>query len=320
MAQVKQLIEAKFGNGKLAALVKNPVSPDSLRKQEGTQSYSEIYNLFIEGKFDEALSKKHLADSIHGKSFWTPQLLYIEAVYHIQQRNDSTAKTVLGNIISMYPGTPMANKAQRLVDVLGRRKEIEDYLTKLQIERPKDDSTAMVIIEPREAKPVTVQQTVQPPVQQQQPVDNKVIQPRPNSVQIVKKDAPAPSAFVNAPALPHYVVLIMDKVDPVYVNEAKNAFNRYNKEKYYSRQIDIAPLALTDDTRFMLIGPFPNIAEAMDYTEKAKKLAAGDIIPWMPAEKYSFTVITDPNLEVLKNKKDVPAYKKFLGQYFPDFK
>lgn len=321
MTQVKQLIETKFGNGKLAGLVKNPVSPDSLRKQEGTQSYNEIYNLFIEGKFDEALSKKHLADSIHGKSFWTPQLLYIEAVYHIQQRNDSTAKIVLGNIISMYPGTPMANKAQRLADVLGRRKEIEDYLTKLQIERPKDDSTAMVIIEPRQANASTVQQTVQQPVQQSKPVDNKIIQQqRPDSVQIVKKDAPTPSAFVNAPALPHYVVLIMDKVDPVYVNEAKNAFNRYNKEKYYNKQIDIAPLTLTDDTRFMLIGPFPNVADAMDYTEKAKKLAAGDIIPWMPAEKYSFTVITDPNLEVLKNKKDVPAYKKFLGQYFPDFK
>lgn len=322
MAQVKQLLESKYGSGKLAGIVKNPVAPDSLRKKEGAQSYEAIYTLFIEGKFDEALAKKHEADSIYGKYYWTPQLLYIEAVYHIQQRADSTARNVLNNIVTLFPNTPMAAKAQKLAEVLGRRKQIEDYLTKLQIERPAEDSVVIVSEPPRQAVAVNIQQNQ--PVQNQpvKPADNSIVKPKSDSAQqIIKKPdvvaTPSPTSFVNAPALQHYVVLVMDKVDPVYVNEARNAFNRYHKEKYYNKQIDITPLALTDDLRLMLIGKFDNAADALDYSDKAKKLAPVDIIPWMPAGKYSFIIITDPNLEVLKNNKDIPAYKKFLTQYYP---
>ena len=81
----------------------------------------------------------------------------------------------------------------------------------------------------------------------------------------------------------------MDKVDPVYVNEAKNAFNRYNKEKYYNKQIDIVPLPLTDDMRFMLMGKFDNAIVALDYLKQSKFAGRRtDIIPWMPAAKIFF--------------------------------
>ena len=48
----------------------------------------------------------------------------------------------------------MAAKAKTMIDVLGRRKQIEDYLTKLQITRPKDDSTADPVM--TNAAPLTV--------------------------------------------------------------------------------------------------------------------------------------------------------------------
>jgi tetratricopeptide (TPR) repeat protein len=322
LAQIKQTMESKYSNSQRTAIIKNPVKPDSLHKKEGAQSYEEIYNLFIEGRFDEALAKKRNADSIYGKYFWTPQLLYIESVYHIQQRNDDAAKSVLNNIVSMYPGTPMAARSQKLVEVLGRRKEIEDYLTKLEIQRPTEDSVVIVAEPPRQANPVAVQQNVPAQNQPTQPVVNNIAKPKSDTAQAIKQPVtvtPAPSSttFVNAPASQHFVALVMDKVDPVYVNEARNAFNRYHKEKYYNKPLEITQLPLTDDMKFMLVGKFENAVEAMDYADKAKKLAPADIIPWMPAAKYSFIIITEANLEVLKNNKDVPAYRKFLAQSFP---
>ncbi len=319
-AEIKRLMENKFSNSKLTGIIKNPVPVDSARKKEGAPMYDEVYNLFIEGKFEEALSKKQSADSVYGKYFWTPQLLYIEAVYYVHERKDSSAKVVLNNINSLYPGTPMAAKARTMIDVLNRRKQIEDYLTNLKIERPKDDDSVVA--------PVTVgTPMVQGPVVNQPPVRllipdsvKKINKPADTSL-VAKKTAIAPpvaSQFVNAPEQGHYVVLVMDKVDPVYVSEAKNAFNRYNKEKYYNKQIDINPLPLTDDIRFMLMGKFENATVALDYLDKARKVAGSEIIPWMPAAKYSFIVITDNNLEVLKNNKDIPAYKRFLMQNFKD--
>lgn len=326
-AEIKRLMENRFGNSKLNNILKNPVPADTGRKAEGAPVYEEVYTLFIEGKFEEALSKKRHADSLYGKHYWSPQLLYIEAVYHVQQRNDSAAVLVLNNINTLYPGTPMATKAKSLIDVLGRRKQIEEYLTNLQIERPADDSslaTAPVgtpLTQGPVLNPVQVKPTAKDSVAAKTTVSNKPVKTlATDSIQLAKKPVAAPSSsFVNAPEQPHYVALVMDKVDPVYVNEAKNAFSRYNREKYYNRQIDINPLALTDDIRFMLIGKFDNAAAALDYMEKAGKLAAGDIIPWMPVAKYSFIIINDNNLELIKNNKDVPAYKKFLAASFNNF-
>ncbi len=319
MAKVKSDMQAKFAKGKLNAVLQHPGDIDSAHKREGAALYDNIYNLFIEGKFDEALSTKHTADSLYGRHYWSPQLLYIESVYHIQQRNDSAAIAVLKNIVSMYPGSPMAAKSQNLINVLGRRQQIEEYLTNLKIERPAEDT---VNSEPRIVAPVAITDNNQlnnkPAKPDSSKIVNTIIKPRADSVQIVKKPSSVVSPYSNAPDQPHYAVLVMDKVDPVYVSEARNAFNRYNQEKYYNKQIGITPLAINDDLRLILFGKFDNAAAALDYVEKARKLAASEIIPWMPAAKYSFVLITDANLEILKNSKDIPAYKKFLAQFYPN--
>ncbi len=328
VAAIKSLMENKFGNSKLTGIIKNPVPIDSARKKEGAQLYDEVYTLFIEGKFDEALAKKQAADSLYGKHYWSPQLLYIEAVYQVHQRNDSAAIVVLNNINMLYPGTPMAGKARNMIEVLGRRKQIEEYLTNLKIERPKEDSNTApvatnaplvqgpVVVKP--VKPTDTLQNNQKPVVVDKPVTPQV-KPVTDTTQVVKKPvAPPVAGFTNAPDQPHYTVLVMDKVDPVYVSEAKNAFTRYNKEKYNNKSIEVIPMPLTDDIRFVLIGKFENAAVAIDYMTQAVKMAPAEIIPWMPANKYSFIIITESNLQVLENNKDIPGYKKFLIQNFKD--
>ncbi|HTL06910.1 MAG TPA: tetratricopeptide repeat protein [Chitinophagaceae bacterium] len=318
-ASVKQLMDTKFAKSQLTGIINNPVPADSGRKKEGAVVYDEVYNLFIEGKFAEALNKKHQADSLYGNHFWSPQLLYIEAVYHVHQREDSAAIAVLKNISSLYPSSPMAAKARTMIDVLGRRAQIEEYLTNLQIERPAEDSSQAIaaVGTPMVQGPVVIKQP--DTARQQPPVVRNAPPSTTDTSKLVKKPLPAPAGgFVNAPEQGHYVVLVMDKVDPVYVGEAKNAFTRYNKEKYYNKQIDVLPLPLTDDIRFVLIGKFENAAASLEYMNAASKMAPLEIIPWMPAAKYSFIIITENNLELLKSTKDVPAYKKFLIANFKE--
>jgi len=107
----------------------------------------------------------------------------------------------------------------------------------------------------------------------------------------------------------------MDKVDQVYVTEARNAFNRYNREN--NRNVSISFVNITDELRMMMIDGFPNAAAALEYMDKAKTAAPRDVIPWMPANKYSFIIISQNNLQVLLNAKDIAAYKAFMNQAFP---
>ena len=48
---------------------------------------------------------------------------------------------ILQSIVNKFPHTPMADKAATLMDVLSRRRQIEAYLTNLQIKKAEDTTT-----------------------------------------------------------------------------------------------------------------------------------------------------------------------------------
>ncbi|HUR10914.1 MAG TPA: hypothetical protein VM012_06070 [Flavitalea sp.] len=307
--------ESKF-NGLIARSL-NGNTPDSSNSDMQAR-YETVYNSFIEGNFEKAMAEKHTADSLYSNNYWTPQLLYIQAIYQIRQRIDDSAKNTLKQISSLYPESALAAKAKTMLDVLDRRKEIEAYLTQLKIERPGEDSLQLAdtttVRAQNPAQPVITKVPVQLPGKKTDSVQRTGNRPG------APQDNPAvpPKAVYGFSAeIPHYVVVVLDKVDPVYVSESRNAFNRYNKEKYYNRPIDISNQVIDENNKLVVMAGFENATVALDYLEKTRKAAASEIIPWLPASKYSFIIISAPNLEILKTNKDLDVYRKFLSVHFP---
>jgi tetratricopeptide (TPR) repeat protein len=314
--QVLKQLQEKYPGSDLEKLATNSskgVTSDPL-KEDMTRQYDAIYSLFIEGKFEEALLEKKKADSLYKNNYWTPQLLYIESIYYIKQRQDSAAKTVLQQLRIMYPSSPIAEKAAGLLDVLNRRNEIEAYLSNLQVTRPVEDS---ISIDTTTRKPaLVVQPDAKPLAPTPLPPPTKPVEQRTDTIQ-AKPLPPEKLVYTFTPDLPHAVVVVMNKVDPVYVSESRNAFNRYNKEKFYNKPIEINNVVLNDSTRLVVMSSFENATAALEYLEKTKKVAAREIVPWLPANKYDFIVISPANLEVLITTKNMGDYRKFLLQSFP---
>jgi tetratricopeptide (TPR) repeat protein len=320
-AAIRKLMTEKYGGSNFTTILvtgKNPQAPGP--KEEATRTYEKIYDLFIEGNFTEAIAQKKIADSVFSSNYWTPQLLYIESIYYIRQREDSIAKNVLSNIINRFPGTPLEAKATTMLNVLNRRAQIEEELRNLVITPQEDDTTTRYransinnnppVTAPQiarkdtvVAKPVVTQPIVQVPLKIDTVV-NKPVQP------------PATSYAFNAET-PHYVVLALNKVDPVFVNEARNAFARFNRDTYYNKPMQAELVEIDADNRFLLISPFKNAQEAVDYVEKTRPRTASEIIPWLKGGKYTFTIITERNLELLKTTRDIEKYNQFLNQHLP---
>ncbi len=399
--RIIKLMNEKYPNGKFTNIITYPEAyqkASEATKVEATRKYEDVYTAFIEGRFDEALDLKRSADSTYGDKYWTPQLLYIESVYFIKNRQDSAAKADLNRIIQKYTGTPMAAKAKIFLEVLNRRKQIEDYLTNLKVERAKDDSVVVTHEEPlrnsiaykpfidslraiqkaQQDSSQPARSKLNPALVAQQKNDSLKIgmnnlifdraqltkiksdsaqitklqrqmdsiqnsmsaaksdsakfaklkrqadsilysikKMRFDSAQIVKQLFSLRSSFVYAPEKPHAVGILMTKVDQVYVNEAKNAFSRYNQENFYNIIFDLNTVSLNDTLKLLLINGFANSGTALEYADKAKKMAPRDIVPWLPVGKYSFLIISDQNLDILKTNKDIPAYKKFLDASYP---
>jgi Tfp pilus assembly protein PilF/outer membrane protein assembly factor BamD (BamD/ComL family) len=349
----KQLL-ATYPNGKLAQLIKNPsLATTDTKADAATRKYSDIYNLFIEGQFARAKAEKKAADSTYGNSYWTPQLLFIESIYYIKEKDDPTAIKVLTDLTKLYASNPMAERAKTMIDVLKRRKEIEEYLTNLDVKRGEERKAVapVVVNKPKpeqkplaptpkvedkkvtkpEEKVVTTPKVEDKKVEATPKTENKpkevvpppTVEVKPLPVPVKKdtvaaKRAPIVKDFTFVAADPQYVVVLLDKVDPVYASEAKNAFNRYNRERFSNQVINLSSLQLDERYHLVLEGPFNDANAAVDYIDKVKPITSGRIIPWLTADRYSFIIISNANLQLLQNNKDMNAYKQLLKKAFPD--
>ncbi|MDB5196114.1 MAG: hypothetical protein JWP88_484 [Flaviaesturariibacter sp.] len=317
-AEMKRLLLAQYPASRYATIVNTGADPLSSKPTtDVTKTYEGIYDLFLEGKFEEAETAKRQADSLYKTNYWSPQLLYIEAVYQVKQNNDSLAIKTLTTLMQQNAGSPLAAKAKNLVTVLGRRKAIEEELRNLQIERPAEDTLyvepmpktapvqkkAEVIAAPKDTavvvrKPLPAKPTVDTIIKRQ-PVVQK-----PNSPYSFKADSM------------HYAVVVLNKVDVVFVNEAKNAFLRYTAG-FSDRPLEAKIITVNDDTKLLLIGNFVSASSAIGYVQKVKPIAPTQVVPWLKGEKYTFSILSEENLKAILNAKDFAPYQQFLDAALP---
>lgn len=308
---LNKLLKTSYPNLKFTNIFANEMTS----KDSANATYQNVYNLFVEGNFEEAKIAKKQADSSFDKSYWTPQLLYIEAIYYVKQKDDSTAINRLQNLATTFPKSPLADKAKTMIEVLRRRAEIEAHLTNYNEDKKEEELAKRVdLSEPTGTKltPATIAKvdTVSKlPALATKPIDIKI------DNKLIVSDS---KTFQFVPTDEHYATLILDKVDETFAGEVKNAFNRFNRERYASTKLNITNVSITPQYSMMLIGPFANAGDAVDYIDKTKPSVAGRIIPWLQASKYSFSIISNKNLDILKTGKEVAGYTQFLKDIFPN--
>ena len=310
-AMFKNLLKTNFATTEAAKKSEKPATNDNAKNNDARVKYEAIYNSFIEGNFETALTEKRKADSVYGNTFWNPQLLYIEAVYYIKARKDSHAIATLNSLVLMHSLSPLKQKALNLISVLGRRAEIEKYLTELQVTRVAEDAPVIFV----DDKPVV---KVAPPAVVNIAAPKPIVPALPKraiSDSIKRPDVFVNKSFVFSPDKPHYVLMLLDKVDGVYVTEAKNALERFNKESSATASIVIKKDTLSSDKALLLFSTFDNADAAIKYFDKLKKVAPSEL-SWLQANKYSFLIIADDNLQLLKTNKDLIGYKELLIKNF----
>jgi len=241
-------------------------------------------------------------------------LLYIQSVYYIRKKEDSTAINVLNQIISQYPKSPLKEKAVTMIDVLKRRTSIENYLTNLKVTRAKEDSQIVVFDDPTLIKKAVPDTAYINKIK----LENKKVVAEKVVLDSSKRLAPnlVNAAFTFDPLTPQSVMMVLTKVDPVYSSEARNAFTRYNREHFYSQNIEITKDTLDKERTLLIFNQFLTADEAIKYMDKLKKDAPSEI-SWLPAEKYSFYIISAPNLELLKYNKNIKGYLDLLNKKYP---
>lgn len=311
--EYKNKLLTEFSGTRSAKAITDPQSLDTgAETKEGNSTYEKIYNLFIEGRFEEALAAKKRADNTSGTAYWTPQLLYIEAVYYVRQRLDDQAMAVLDDLIERFPASLLKEKAMTLKDVVSRRAQIESYLNELQVTREQE---TRIIVADRKELPVQRQED-RPPPSAINPVPQPVVRPSaPGSDSLRNLPGMAGAGFLLEPEASHMVLMVLTRVDAVYVTEAINAMNRFNRDNAAYRGVTIRKESLSADQTLLAFSSFEEAGPAIAYVDKLRK-AAPNYISWLQPSKYSFLIITARNLEVLRQNKDIQQYRNLLNAQY----
>lgn len=320
------LLHQRYPNGKAASRLMPAAPAADPMAAEATARYQTIYDQFIAGNYDSALAEKQAADSVWGKKYWTPQLMYIQGVYYAHERQDTLAVKTLTDLQNQFPKDPVTPRAKLLVDVIHRRPMIESYLRNLKITRYKEDSlhidtTAAVAA----VKPPPPPEKVQPDLHRAlvNRLDSMLRVPTDSAGQLraglLTTNAPVSGLhsenYLWDPASQHVVLVVMTQVATMYANEARNAFDRYNQAVHYQDNIGIDTVILQPGINILKLGPFKSIIEALDYEQDIRKNAPKQIVPWLSADKYRFMVISLDNLDVLRTKKNLTEYGAFIDSY-----
>lgn len=310
-AYYKSLLDSSFSETVSAKKINDPISLQPEKNNPAvSKKYQDIYNLFFQEKYDIAFELKKTADSIYGKQYWTPQLLFIESMYYVKCGYDSEAVNNLNTLIGLYPESPLAAKATALIDVLTRRKEIETYLNKLEVTRVEEDDKILIPTDQKiERKTVETDRKSEPKIKGLK----STVKMKDSALSMLP--GTFEGVFKWQPDKPHLVVMILKDVDPVYVNEAKVAFQRFNSSNNFSTK-NIVKDALDTKNNLLVFSSFENAEDAISYLDKIKKVAPTQI-SWLAASKYMFIIIHEDNLNKLKSNKELDTYKKLLNNQYP---
>jgi tetratricopeptide (TPR) repeat protein len=313
----KKLLVANYPDNELTIQLIDPAA--ALKKQQAkstliNSTYNKIYDQFLSGQFETALKAKKEADQQFGPNNWSAQLLYIESIYHIKNRNDKEAISILKKIEELYPQSPLTAKAKSIAEVVNRRAEIESELTAMQVTRLKEDSLIWIDDSPAPKPQQTIVKKEAPRVVAQQPITAKSkVDSTQFKVPVVVQQV---ERYQFNPSDPYAVMMILKDVDIVYINEAKRALARYHAERFSSNGLNIQNNTI-GTIPYILISVFTNAADALSYVEKTAPIGSKEIFPWLQADKYKFIIVSPENLKKITEDTTVDKYIRFLQQQLP---
>ena len=295
----KNILKTKYADSKANKIISNPESlKTNVANPKATANYENIYNLFAAGKYEEAMNAKQAADSLYGKNYWSPQLLYIEAVGQAKAQKDSMAVSTLQALITFYPTTPIKNKAEVLKNILEK---------KLAEEKIKADAIAAV-----EAAKKAALEVVKAAQAKLDSIKNikLVVKPKVDSATI-KLNLLFPVNKLG----PHSAVLILNKIEKANLGLLQTGFENFNKQDKATSVVFLNTLPIDANNTLLLFDEFRNADSAIAYINIIKKVLPTNF-KWLKPKDYSFVIISQSNLNLLITNKRLDDYRKvFKNNY-----
>ena len=324
--EYKNLVLAQFPNSTFARVINDPDYARRLDDKDAELNafYNQIYDLYSQRQYPQLITRADELLRQYPDSRVAPQLAYLRAIASGHQEKVTPFRNELLQITVRYPNdaliTPLVRQHLAYIDanqteMTARRFAIIDSdpnaaaFIPAPVQQASVSSSQLAVTSPKPAvtKPVEVKQ---PEVKAQPvtaPVTSAPASPQP------KAPIPAPSIFNNRDSTNYYFAI---NVSSGTTNLASSRFGvgQFNRTNYQGSAIKHQLKPVGADNQIIYVGRFNNKEEAKEYARKIVPLMSQ--IMKVPADKYSFFIITQENLDKLADRKLLDSYIEYYQQNF----
>lgn len=331
----KNLLLKDFADSPYAKVILDPDYAKRLNDADASFNalYNEVYELYAQRKYPEVMQQVDALMQQYPNSKLAAQLLYLRALARGRQVKVAPLKTDLQNILNAYPAdklvTPLVGQHLAFIDANSNEMAARKFAIL-------DSDPNYIPFAPEEVGPLVTEfaqvadkrvekPKVEKPVVTAKPTDSPVIK-KPEPV-IAKQPEPTQpkTDSVSAPAKPKKVYPFNESDSTNYyfvisvssrtTNLASSRFGvgQFNRTRYQGVRIR-HQLKQAGDNQLIYVGRFYTVGEAKEY--------ARNIIPLMPeimkvpADKYTFFIVTQQNLDKLADQKLLSTYMEYYQDNF----
>jgi tetratricopeptide (TPR) repeat protein len=135
----KNILVKDYPETEYALLITNPekVGDIAATKSQVETFYTQTYQLYSEGRYQEALTNCLTADTLYAKSFLMPQFAFLKALSIGRTQDINSFEAALTNVVLKYPKEPVKGRAQEILDMIKKQKSGAAAADSIEAAKPK---------------------------------------------------------------------------------------------------------------------------------------------------------------------------------------
>jgi tetratricopeptide (TPR) repeat protein len=288
--------------------------------------YNQVYDLYAKRKYKEVITKADSLLQIYPNHKLAAQLSYLRTISNGHHEKFAPFRDELLAITTKYPDdrliTPLIN--QHIVYIEANKVKMSAREFVLMDNDPAEEPFIPATVPQQVMASMPVQnQPQQKPIVQNQQVQPQVTPPPAANLPVVNQPANTTSAVATPPVVKsifslrdstNYYFVVNVGSGTTNLSSSRFGIGQFNRANFKGGAILHQLKNAGADNQLIYVGRFYSIGAVKDY--------ARAIIPLMPqimkvpADKYSFFIITQENLDKLADKKALDSYIDFYQKNY----
>ncbi|MBS1616626.1 MAG: hypothetical protein JST06_10980 [Bacteroidetes bacterium] len=241
--------------------------------------YDQTYELLQQRKYDEVLSRTHIAHNRFSDDNYNKRFQIVEAMAHAGAAQYAQADTILNKFLKNHPQDPLKPWAEQILAYVNSNRPKDTI-------KPKLDSTASI---PGKTATPSKLPLGQPPID--------------------TSSLPVPSTYTYRPAEPHYFAIVFEKMDPRAMG-IKAGLADLNSFRHSDEKLETQIIPLKSGKALVVVQSFKNIIAARKYMNEVS--AAKQVFREFKPNEYEPFIISESNFRKLSQDADATDYLIFF--------